>query len=54
MAHGGVGGAIVEALVGLAVLGVFVAIWLRERQARGDPQRQARLRDEDEPPWTRG
>ena len=52
VAHGGVAGAAVEALVGLAVLGVFVAIWLRERRVRGSGEADgpARLRDEDEPP----
>lgn len=34
IAHGGVAGAIVEALVVVAVIGVFAAIWLRERSAR--------------------
>ena len=33
VAHGGVGGAIVEALLVLAVAAVFVAVWLRERRA---------------------
>ena len=52
VAHGGVAGAFVEALVGIAVLGVFVAVWLRERRVRGDaePGAPARLRDEGEPP----
>jgi len=49
LAHGGVGGAIVEALVVVAVAGVFVAVWLRERGRRGDPDAPARLRDEDDP-----
>ncbi len=50
VAHGGVAGAVVEALVALAVLGVFAAVWLRERRARhGEPRTgPARLRDEDE------
>jgi hypothetical protein len=34
LAHGGVGGAIVEALLVLTVAAVFVAIWLRERRSR--------------------
>jgi hypothetical protein len=33
LAHGGVGGAIVEALLVLTVAAVFVAIWLRERRS---------------------
>jgi len=35
LAHGGVGGAIVETLLVLTVAAVFVAIWLRERRSRG-------------------
>jgi hypothetical protein len=52
VAHGGVAGAFVEALVGVAVLGLFVAVWLRERRVRegAEPGSPARLRDEDEPP----
>ena len=34
LAHGGVGGAIVEALLVLTVAAVFIAIWLRERRSR--------------------
>jgi hypothetical protein len=34
LAHGGVGGAIVEASAALAVVGLFVAVWLRERKTR--------------------
>jgi hypothetical protein len=34
VAHGGAAGAIAEALVGLAVVGVFAAIWIRERSVR--------------------
>jgi len=33
IAHGGAGGAIVEALLALSVLGIFLAVWLRERRA---------------------
>jgi hypothetical protein len=54
VAHGGVGGAVIEALVGLAILGVFVAVWLRERRVREDAGEggdgPARLRDADEAP----
>jgi hypothetical protein len=44
IAHGGVAGAIVEALVVLAIVGVFVAVWLRERlptedEGAGAPER---------------
>lgn len=52
VAHGGVAGAAIEALLGLAVIGLFVAIWLRERRARGESgsEGSARLMGEDEPP----
>jgi len=33
LAHGGVGGAIVEVLLVVTILAVFVAVWLRERRA---------------------
>ncbi len=36
LAHGGVAGAIVEALIVLAFVGVAIAIWLRERAHNGD------------------
>lgn len=52
IAHGGVPGAIAESLVGLLVIAVFVAAWVRERRAggrRSDPG-PAPLREEDEPP----
>jgi hypothetical protein len=49
VAHGGIAGAVVELLVVLTVAAIFLAVWLRERQAgrkqpSGDP---ARLRDDD-------
>jgi hypothetical protein len=34
LAHGGVGGAIVEALLALSIAGVFLAVYLRERRSR--------------------
>jgi hypothetical protein len=34
VAHGGVGGAIVETVVVVAIAAVFAAIYLRERRAR--------------------
>jgi hypothetical protein len=34
LAHGGVGGAIVETMLVVTVAAVFIAIWLRERRAR--------------------
>ncbi len=33
VAHGGVGGAVVEALLALSVAAVFLTVWLRERRA---------------------
>jgi hypothetical protein len=51
IAHGGAAGAVVEALVLLAIVGVFLAVWLRERRAGGPgPDGEARLREDDEPP----
>jgi len=41
VAHGGVGGAIVEALLALSIAGVFLAVYLRERRAN-------RSRDEND------
>jgi hypothetical protein len=33
LAHGGVGGAIVEALLAISVAALFLAVYLRERRA---------------------
>jgi len=41
LAHGGVGGAIVEALLAISIAGVFLAVYLRER-------RSGRSRNEDD------
>ncbi|CAN5257094.1 hypothetical protein BH20ACT13_BH20ACT13_14450 [soil metagenome] len=46
VAHGGLAGAFVEALVLLTVAGVLVAVWLRERRS-GHEGGPARFRDED-------
>jgi hypothetical protein len=49
IAHGGTAGAIVEATLLVAVIGVFGAVWMRERRAREDrDDGPARLRDPDE------
>jgi hypothetical protein len=49
IAHGGLAGALVEGLVALAVAGILVAVWLRERRRGGeDDERGAGLRDDDE------
>ena len=43
LAHGGLGGAIVEGLLVVAILAVFAAVWLRERRARkADPEDQSK------------
>ena len=34
IAHGGVGGSIVEAMLAISVAAVFLAVWLRERRTR--------------------
>jgi hypothetical protein len=34
LAHGGIPGAIAEAALAFAVIGIFGSIWLRERSAR--------------------
>jgi hypothetical protein len=41
IAHGGLAGALVEGLVALAVAGVLVAVWLRERR-HGDKEDEGR------------
>jgi len=43
VAHGGLAGAIVEAAIVLALVGVLVWVWLRERRA----DREAELREHD-------
>jgi ABC-type phosphate transport system permease subunit len=42
VAHAGAAGLVVEALLAASVIGVFAAVWLRERRA-------GRSRSEDEP-----
>ena len=34
LAHGGVGGAVVESVLVLTIAAVFLAVWLRERRSR--------------------
>ena len=46
LAHGGIPGAIAESAIALSVVGLFVAIWLRERSARKADE-EAELRDSD-------
>lgn len=49
IAHGGVAGAIVEALIVVAVASILVAVWLRERQAGRDrADGPAKLRDDEQ------
>ena len=45
VAHGGVGGAIVEVLLVVTILAVFVAVWLRERHASNNDDEDG---DEDQ------
>jgi hypothetical protein len=42
LAHGGLAGLVVEGLVAAGVLGLFVAVWARERRSR-----RSRARDGD-------
>jgi hypothetical protein len=46
--HGGIGGAIAEGLLGLAVAAIFVAVWLRERRERSNEPQEALLRDRED------
>jgi hypothetical protein len=50
IAHGGTAGAVVEILVLLAVVGVVLSVWLRERRSgeKAGPRTETRLRDDDE------
>jgi hypothetical protein len=45
VAHGGVAGAIVESLVLVAVVGVFLAVWLRERRGPRHEDRRGRMHE---------
>ena len=42
LAHGGVGGVIVETLLTLGVAALFLAVWLRERRGRREPPESER------------
>jgi hypothetical protein len=48
IAHGGVWGALAESLIVLAIVSVFVTVWVRERRSGSAQDGPARLRDEDE------
>jgi hypothetical protein len=37
VAHGGVGGAIIEALLAVTIAGIFLAVYLRERRGGRSP-----------------
>lgn len=39
VAHGGAGGAVVEVAMAVAILSLFLAVWLRERRARKGGER---------------
>jgi hypothetical protein len=45
IAHGGVAGAIAESVVAIAVIALFVVVWMRERR-RSKPRGAARLRND--------
>ena len=49
IAHDGLAGALAEGLVALAVAGILVAVWLRERRRGGeDDECGTGLREDDE------
>lgn len=51
MAHGGAAGAIVESLIVLVVIGVLIAVWLRERRgSRHESERADGLSDDESTP----
>jgi hypothetical protein len=37
VAHGGVGGAIIETLLAVSIAGIFLAVYLRERRSGRSP-----------------
>jgi hypothetical protein len=45
LAHGGVYGAVAEAAIAVAIAGLFLFVWLRERRRGNRPV--AELRDDD-------
>jgi hypothetical protein len=47
VAHGGLAGAVVEALVALAIIGLLLAVWLRERRRGDEPEVEEDGRDGD-------
>jgi hypothetical protein len=47
IAHGGVAGAIVEAMIVLAIVGVFAAAWLRESVPPDDAREPEGLSEDD-------
>lgn len=50
IAHGGAAGAVVEGLVAVAVAGVLLAVFLRERRGgKAGKNGEAGLREDDEP-----
>lgn len=51
IAHGGLVGALVEGLIAVAVAGVLVAVWLRERRHGGEDGSPS-LSGDDEAPRT--
>jgi len=49
VAHGGLAGALVEAAIVLALVGVLVWVWLRERRADRDDYLSARDGEDSHP-----
>ena len=48
LAHGGLAGAIAESLIAIAIAGVLVAVWIRERRGGRASDGPAGLRDEED------
>ena len=48
LAHGGLAGAIAESLIAIAIAGVLVAVWIRERRGGKASDGPAALRDEED------
>jgi len=54
IAHGGVAGAVVEALIALALILVLGAVWIRERQARRERLERSESFSEEESSASKG
>jgi hypothetical protein len=47
VAHGGIAGAMAEALVAIAVAAVLVAVWIRERRSGDEAEVTAELTEDE-------